>query len=182
MSGTRMIERIDELLPALSALTFAAKKHQRQFRRDGVTPYAAHPSRVTLILRHLFEVDDPHTLTLAALHDTIEDTKTDFEDLECDFGKLVAEHVALLSDDKRLPEEERERRYLEAIAGAPASVQLVKLADSLDNRIDEEQGTPQQRALGLKFTLGTLEALREATDPRVVHARALVEEYCRQHI
>lgn len=172
---------IEELLATLSAHSFSARKHQHQFRRDGVTPYVAHPSRVALILRHLFTVDDPHALTLAALHDTIEDTKTDFEDLERDFGRLVAEHVALLSDDKRLPEGEREKRYLQVIARAPAAVQLVKLADTLDNRIDEEHDSPQQRAIGRKFTLGTIEALRDATDPRVIRARSLVEEYLRKN-
>src|SRR6476660_6714705 len=88
----------------LEAASFAARAHRHQLRKDGQTPYAAHPFRVCLIVRHVFGIDDPDTLTAALLHDTIEDTTTDFDDLEKQFGVKVAGWVAALTQDKRLPD------------------------------------------------------------------------------
>ena len=58
----------------LDAVSFAARAHQGQFRKDGRTPYASHPTRVCLVMRCVFGVEDPEVLAAAVLHDTIEDT------------------------------------------------------------------------------------------------------------
>jgi len=91
--------------PLLEAVAFAARAHQCQLRKDGVTPYVSHVLRVCLVLRHTFGIDDSHALTADALHDTVEDTNTDVDELKEAFGEEVANWVALLSKDKRLPEE-----------------------------------------------------------------------------
>ena len=44
--------------PLLEAVSFAARAHQGQMRKDGKTPYASHVFRVCLILRHVFGIDD----------------------------------------------------------------------------------------------------------------------------
>src|SRR5262245_58512747 len=88
----------------LEAVSFAARAHRHQVRKDGQTPYAAHPFRVCLIVRHVFGIDDPEYLTAALLHDTIEDTTTDFDDIQERFGPRVAGSVAALTKDMRLPE------------------------------------------------------------------------------
>jgi (p)ppGpp synthase/HD superfamily hydrolase len=127
-----------DLLPR--AISFACRRHQGQTRKDGETPYVAHPMRVmTSILREFGEAD-PEALAAAALHDTVEDTATDFDDLAREFGETVARYVALLTKDKRLPEEERERRYFEGLRSAPAPVKLCKIADTLDNLRDAAAG------------------------------------------
>ena len=95
----------------LEAASFAARAHRTQLRKDGQTPYASHPFRVALIVRHVFGIDDPTVLTVALLHDTIEDTTTDFDDLDARFGGQVADWVARLSKDKRLQDEPREEAY-----------------------------------------------------------------------
>ncbi len=128
----RAIERL------LQAASFAARTHDGQLRRDGKTPYASHPFRVCLVLRHVFGVEDPQALTAALLHDTIEDTKVDFDDLAEAFGPEVARWVGLLSKDARFPEDERERAYEKQLASAPAPVRLCKLADVYDNLLDAE--------------------------------------------
>src|SRR5216683_2353929 len=94
--------------PLLEAIAFATRAHQGQLRKDGRTPYVSHVFRVCLILRQVFGIDDSQALTAAVLHDTVEDTTTDFDDLEEKFGADVARWVAALSKDKRLPEKERE--------------------------------------------------------------------------
>src|SRR3954467_9177362 len=102
----------DEFRSLLEAAGFAARAHRHQFRKDGLTPYAAHPFRVCLIVRHGFGIGDPEFLAAALLHDTIEDTTTDFDDLEERFGARVAGWVAALSKDTRLPDAEREAAYM----------------------------------------------------------------------
>ena len=75
------------------AVSFAARAHDGQLRKDGRTPYIAHPIRVALTVRHLFGVDDETALAGALLHDTIEDTTTDYDDLMAAFGQQVASAV-----------------------------------------------------------------------------------------
>src|SRR5713226_7417151 len=96
----------------LEAIAFAARAHQGQLRKDQRTPYASHVFRVCLIVRQIFGVEDASVLTAAVLHDTVEDTTTDFDDLEKEFGSEVAGWVAALSKDKRLPDAEREKAYV----------------------------------------------------------------------
>ncbi|HVE39128.1 MAG TPA: HD domain-containing protein [Planctomycetota bacterium] len=117
---------------------FARMKHQHQFRRDGVTPYVEHPKAVMGILRDEFEVKDVDTLAAGLLHDTIEDTATDYDEVAERFGTRVADYVAVLTKDKRLPEEKRERTYFAQLARAPLPVRLCKIADSLHNVRDSD--------------------------------------------
>src|SRR5947207_1735380 len=116
----------------LNAIAFAARAHQGQLRKDGRTPYVSHVFRVCTVLQNVFGATDPRLLTAAVLHDTLEDTTTDFEDLQS-FGADVARWVALLSKDKRLPEDEREAAYLTGLVQADWQVRLCKLADMYDN-------------------------------------------------
>jgi len=117
---------------------FAAWKHRHQFRRDGVTPYIKHPRGVMLILRDEFGVSDIDTLAAGLLHDTIEDTATDYDELLERFGSRVADLVAVLTKDKRLPEARRERDYFAKLAKAPLAARLCKIADSLYNVRDSD--------------------------------------------
>jgi len=118
------------------AVSFAARAHQGQFRKDGRTPYAAHVMRVCLVVRDVFGIADPDVLATALLHDTIEDTPTDYDDLAAAFGPRVAEWVGALTKDMRLPEPEREAAYEAVLARSPWQVQAVKLADVYDNLAD----------------------------------------------
>ena len=122
--------------PLLDAVSFAARVHRHQLRKDGQTPYVSHVFRVCLVVRHVFGIADAATMMAAALHDTIEDTTTDHDDLEEHFGREVADWVALLSKDSRLPEAEREHAYAAQLARAPWQVKVCKLADVFDNLLD----------------------------------------------
>ncbi|HLG42033.1 MAG TPA: HD domain-containing protein [Planctomycetota bacterium] len=122
------------------AVGLAARKHQGQLRKDGQTPYVAHPIRVCLAVGQLFGVNDPKILAAAVLHDIIEDTSVDRDDLIADFGDEIAAWVAALSKDARLPEAEREEAYRKAIRAAPWQVKVIKLADTYDNLCDASAG------------------------------------------
>jgi (p)ppGpp synthase/HD superfamily hydrolase len=122
-----------------AAEEFAAWKHRHQFRRDGVTPYVQHPKGVLAILRDEFGVSDVDTLAAGLLHDTIEDTTTDYDEVCERFGRRVADLVAVLTKDKRLPEARRERIYFAQLARAPLAARLCKIADSLYNVRDSDK-------------------------------------------
>jgi (p)ppGpp synthase/HD superfamily hydrolase len=146
--------------PLLEAVSFAARAHQGQMRKDGKTPYASHVFRVCLVLRHVFGVDDADALTAAVLHDTIEDTTTDFDDLKEHYGAAVAQWVGLLSKDKRLPDDEREAAYAAGLATAPWQVKVCKLADIYDNLTDSTaQGQRSERVF--KRSRFYLQALKQ---------------------
>src|SRR6185503_20766815 len=121
-----------------AAEEFARHKHQHQFRRDSVTPYVEHPKAVMAILRDEFGVGDVDTLAAGLLHDTIEDTATDYDEVAERFGRRVADYVAALTKDKRLPEEKREKAYFAQLSRAPLPVRLCKVADSLYNVRDSD--------------------------------------------
>jgi (p)ppGpp synthase/HD superfamily hydrolase len=132
-----MIPRHPETLLA-AADEFATWKHRHQFRRDGVTPYINHPRGVMAILRDEFGITDVDTLAAGLLHDTIEDTATDYDEILERFGRRVADLVAVLTKDKRLPEAKRERDYFAQLARAPLPARLCKIADSLYNVRDSD--------------------------------------------
>src|SRR5713101_942876 len=119
----------DPLMPdlppsLLNAVAFAARAHRSQLRKDGQTPYVSHVFRACLVVRHVFGIDDTRVLTAAVLHDTIEDTTTDYDDLREQFGDDVASWVAMLSKDTRRREDEREQAYMAELARAPWQVQV----------------------------------------------------------
>jgi guanosine-3',5'-bis(diphosphate) 3'-pyrophosphohydrolase len=103
----------------LRAVAFAARMHQGQMRKDGKTPYVSHVVRVCFIVRNVFGFENPAMLQTALLHDTIEDTTTDFDDLAKEFSPEVAGWVAALTKDKRLADDDRESAYLSVLKAAP---------------------------------------------------------------
>lgn len=118
------------------AVSFAARAHQGQVRRDDRTPYIAHCVRVTLTISQLFQCQDEAVLAAAVLHDTIEDTTTDYEDILQHFGKDVADLVAAMTKNMALPEATREVEYDAQLAQADWRARLIKLADTYDNLCD----------------------------------------------
>lgn len=150
----------------MEAIAFAARVHHGATRKDGRTPYVSHVARVTLVVRHVFGIADEQVLCAAALHDVLEDTATDFDDVAERFGTQVARWVAVLSKDSRLPEPEREEAYRQALSRSPWQVRVVKLADMLDNLYDRAGLPTAQHARILTKLEGYLDALRvEVGDP-----------------
>jgi guanosine-3',5'-bis(diphosphate) 3'-pyrophosphohydrolase len=129
----------------LHAASFAARAHRHQLRKDGSTPYFAHCVRVAMIVRDVFGCEDEAAVCAAYLHDTIEDTPTDFDDIEAAFGRAIAEMVASLTKNMLLREAERERDYDARLSRADWRARLVKLADVYDNFIDAATRLDQAR-------------------------------------
>ena len=161
----KIMSNLDPTTALFDAVAFAARAHRHQTRKDGVTPYVAHVVRVMLTIRHIFGIDDPQILTAALLHDTIEDTPTDYDDLAERFGPTVAAWAAALTKDMRLPEPEREAAYIRHLSEAEPAVVACKLADIYDNLGDSANLPPEKQRSTLARTRHYLDALRTAVTP-----------------
>ncbi|MDG1744637.1 MAG: HD domain-containing protein, partial [Planktomarina sp.] len=135
------------------AYLFCQEMHEGQFRRSG-EPYYTHPVAVARILadQHL----DDATIITALLHDTIEDTKASFADVERMFSREVAELVdgvtklTNLQLSSRVNKQAENFRKLIMATSKDIRVTLVKLADRLHNMRTIRSMTPekqQQKAL-----------------------------------
>lgn len=164
----------------LNAISFAARAHRHQLRKDDKTPYVAHVVRVMFICRDVFGVTDPHILAAAVLHDTIEDTTTDYDDLLEQFGADVARSVAALTKDGRLVDTERERVYCEALVAGGTPVVFCKLADMFDNLTDSEHLKPDAKTKSLKRIRHYLDGLKPAVTSETEWAYRIVEETWRE--
>ena len=142
------------------AAAFAARAHRHQLRKDGQTPYVSHTFQVCLVVRHVFGFDDPKMLAAALLHDTIEDTATDCDDIIERFGPDVARWVAALTKDMRLPNDEREAAYCRTLASADWQVKVCKLADIYDNLGDCRHFPPAGRRKTAQKPRMYLDAIR----------------------
>ncbi|MEI7684667.1 MAG: HD domain-containing protein [Planctomycetota bacterium] len=159
----------------LRAVAFAARVHAGQLRKDGKTPYVSHVVRVCMIVRNVFGFDDPRMLQTALLHDTIEDTTTDFDDIAEAFSTEVAAWTAALTKDKRLGEAAREAAYLQALLGAPWQVHVCKLADIYDNLLDSQHLDAAKQAKTRERAHAYLEGFRGLTHAEVVRCRNIVD-------
>ncbi|MHC4142221.1 MAG: HD domain-containing protein [Planctomycetota bacterium] len=130
------------------AAAMAARVHKNQPRQDKrKTPYFSHPARVALTVAVKFGCTDDDILAAAFLHDVLEDTLVDYDDLLRKFNKEIADIVAALSKDPRLVEPEREKRYDEQLAKAGWKTKLIKLADVYDNLADSEDDEIREKML-----------------------------------
>jgi len=161
-----------------NAISFAARAHGGQWRKDKQTPYVAHPVRVMMIVCREFGVTDEEILSAAVLHDIIEDTTRDYENISFHFGTQVADLVACLSKDPRLPEAERERRYDEQLEDGPWEARLIKLADCLDNFQDAINDDMQTRAR--EKAVRALALIRESDPSQVTKAAQILQRTLEQ--
>lgn len=139
-----------EQLPATQrALSFASSRHRGQQRdADGAT-FLVHPAEVASLLARLGYAD--HVVAAAVLHDVLEGTDTQHGDLEARFGSQVADLVASVSDDPRIPDEDRRKDELrERVSGAGDEALAVFAADKVSKvrelRLLLATGVPAQNA------------------------------------
>ena len=121
------------------AIKFASAKHAEKGQKVPGTnlPYDVHISNVAMeILIAGFNTPGFNTafaVQVALLHDTIEDTATDFHELENKFGIEIAQAVSALSKNQDLPKDQQMHDCLVRIKELPSEVWAVKLADRITN-------------------------------------------------
>jgi GTP diphosphokinase / guanosine-3',5'-bis(diphosphate) 3'-diphosphatase len=162
-------ELIDELLADVAAYNpdvdrelitrafrFAARAHEGQQRRSG-EDFVLHPWGAAKICAQL-RLDD-ETIAAALLHDVVEDTDTQIDDVREEFGDEVAKLVEGVTKLTRVHFQSREqaeaenyRKLIMAMA-EDARVILIKLADRLHNLRDIEYLGKQKQMQKAKETL-----------------------------
>jgi GTP pyrophosphokinase len=160
---------VDELLAAVSqynpevdkelvtrAFWYAAEHHEGQKRRSG-EEFVRHPWEVAKICAGL-HLDD-ETLAAALLHDVVEDTGVELDDLRAEFGDEIAQLVEGVTKLTRIQFQTREqaqaenyRKMIVAMAD-DYRVILIKLADRLHNMRTIEYLPKQKQVQTSKETL-----------------------------
>lgn len=158
------------------AASYSARAHRHQMRKDGSTPFAAHPFRVAMTVRHVFECDDEVAIAAALLHDTIEDTGADYDEIRDHFGAEVADCVAALTKNMILPEAEREAEYDQRLSRADWRARLVKLADVYDNLTDALDRSPEAARKAKEKCRRALHLARDDAHPALQRAVRIVGE------
>jgi HD superfamily phosphodiesterase len=127
-----------------AARELAIERHRCQLRKSG-EPTVNHLKESAELAEAIWTdwvayrgpaEDDPAPDLLYAggyLHDCIEDTESDYEDVADVVGEQVADWVRLLSMDKRRPADDRRREYEGKLIDAPFPARVIKLADLLSN-------------------------------------------------
>lgn len=109
-----------------AAWRFAASAHNGQLVPGTNLPYLTHIGWVVAEVMACPEADDL-AIACAVLHDTLEDTKTTFEQLREAFGPAVADGVQALTKIDTMADSLRRIRL------QPPQVWMVKLADRITN-------------------------------------------------
>ena len=115
-----------------SAELFAKKKHKGQFRKDCKTKYFEHLKNVVSELKSMGIVNDD-ILCAGWLHDTIEDTDTDYDEIHKKFNDKIADYVASVTKDTRLIKSKQEKAYISQLKKASWQAKVVKLGDIIAN-------------------------------------------------
>jgi len=119
------------------ALLTAAVKHHGQKLPGTKLPYIVHIANVALEVMVAgnqtpgFKIE--FALTLALLHDTIEDTGTVYLEVKEKFGKKVADGVLALTKFSNLQKAEQIEDCLRRIKQLDTEVWAVKMADRITN-------------------------------------------------
>ncbi len=122
------------ILTLTKAMDFAARKHTDQRRKgEREEPYINHLAEVARLLADATDGDDLDLVLAGLLHDTIEDTETTYDELVGEFGAVVADLVAEVTDDKSLEKAERKRRQVETAPNKSDRAKMIKIADKTSN-------------------------------------------------
>jgi len=148
-TGEKHQELLDELLSDIEAYNpdvdrellsrafrFAAAAHEGQQRRSGEA-FIRHPWGAAKILAELRQ--DEQTIAAALLHDVVEDTDTEIDEVRSEFGDEIAQLVEGVTKLTRIHFQSREqaeaenyRKMIAAMVGDERVI-LIKLADRLHN-------------------------------------------------
>jgi guanosine-3',5'-bis(diphosphate) 3'-pyrophosphohydrolase len=148
-AGEKHQELLDELLSDIEAYNpevdrelltrafrFAAAAHEGQQRRSGEA-FIRHPWGAAKILAELRQ--DEQTIAAALLHDVVEDTETEIDEVRTEFGDEIAQLVEGVTKLTRIHFQSREqaeaenyRKMIAAMVGDERVI-LIKLADRLHN-------------------------------------------------
>ncbi len=132
------------------AYVYSAKVHQGQIRLSG-EPYLSHPLEVAYILTKMKM--DVTCIAAGFLHDTLEDTEAEADEIKHLFGEETANIVEGVTKISRMQFTSRQQRQAENVRkmilamSSDIRVILVKLADRLHNMRTLGFQTPEKQRL-----------------------------------
>ncbi|MBA7655908.1 GTP pyrophosphokinase [subsurface metagenome] len=132
------------------AYVYSAKVHQGQIRLSG-EPYLSHPLEVAYILTKMKM--DATCIVAGFLHDTLEDTEAEADEIKHLFGEETANIVEGVTKISRMQFTSRQQRQAENVRkmilamSSDIRVILVKLADRLHNMRTLGFQTPEKQRL-----------------------------------
>jgi guanosine-3',5'-bis(diphosphate) 3'-pyrophosphohydrolase len=138
------------------AFTFAEKAHRGQLRKSG-EEFINHPWAVASICARLHL--DEQTIAAALLHDVVEDTDVELDEIRTEFGNEIAQLVDGVTKLTRIQFQSREQaeteNYRKMIVAMAQDVRviLIKLADRLHNMRTIEHVGRQPQLQTAKETL-----------------------------
>ncbi|MDO3380440.1 HD domain-containing protein [Geoalkalibacter halelectricus] len=157
---------------------FAEIAHRGQVRKYTGEPYVVHPLRVSFWVASVS--NGPEIVAASVLHDTLEDTRTDYADIRDFFGKRVADLVLEVTGVSRPADGNRQARKAldrSALAGASADAQTIKLADLIDNIGSIASHDPRFAKIYMQEKAQLLEVLTKGHPALYAEARRIVDGY-----
>ena len=109
--------------------------HQGQKRKYTEEDYIIHPSQIVDNLQKYTSCQE--TLAAAWLHDVVEDTFVNLDDIKLLFNENISNYVFYLTEPLKVGQGNRKFRkeaYIKQLSLAPSPVKLIKLLD-IDNNI-----------------------------------------------
>jgi (p)ppGpp synthase/HD superfamily hydrolase len=125
---------MNDLMLISRAWNFAARRHASQRRKgEAQEPYINHLTEVAELVALATKGRDINLVAAAALHDTVEDTETELNEIASTFNADIAALVSEVTDDKRLDKAERKRMQVAHASAKSGRAKILKLADKTSN-------------------------------------------------
>lgn len=149
------------------AAAFAAQAHAGETGAHEVPSSFAHATRVAVMVSALCRCQDETVLATALLHNVLEKTNVSFEELEREFGRLIASRVERLSRDPT----QDEAVHIKRLHACDWQTRLVMLADAADHLENEDQDLVER----IHKTISVLDLAFGREQPLLRAHRHLVE-------
>ena len=117
------------------AKEYGERAHGDQVRKYTGEPYWEHPLAVAALVTHYWPDAPEDVICAALLHDVVEDTPVELEEIRRLFGDDVATYVWFLTKPPAHVGNRETRKKLDRVrlAEAPAAVRYIKMLDVIHN-------------------------------------------------
>jgi len=166
----------------VETMRYAAARHNAQKEPGHDLPYLVHvvsvAAEVIAALPTTKLADPDLAVTVALLHDTVEDTGTTFEEITAMFGAAVAAGVAAMTKNETLDKPLRMPDSLRRIRAQPPEIAVVKLADRITNLSAPPHYWTKEKCSAYREEAVTIaEALGYASATLEARLRARIDSY-----
>lgn len=158
---------------------FVFKKYEYLEPRENGDLPISHPINVAKKVANFFPNDERRRkklVTVALLHDTLEDTNTTYDELKTTYGQEIADCVVELTNPAHLSETYHKGEYiLEKMRKMSDDALIVKLADRLDNIETLSARKPQKIVSTVRDTWVMLDGITDGQRKLIPEQENLIE-------